>query len=259
MTGSTLRRPLFAVGSIGFGLLLVWGMLGLHPVGEYAGVYGTTLNEVAVSERHATDVVTAVNFDYRAFDTLGEEFILFTSVVGVVMLLRKHEDEEERSSGGGEEEDESARRRAPPTSDAMRVLALGLTGFTVAFGLYVTTHGTVSPGGGFQGGVILASAPLVVYIASDAKTFQRVAPEAWVEAGEAIGAAGYALVGLLGLFAGAPFLTNVLPLGEPGDVLSGGTMFAISLAVGLEVGAGFVVLLLAFLREALEIRSRRGQ
>lgn len=254
MTGSELRMPLFALGAVGLGALLVWGMLGLHPVGGYAGAYGATLNQVAVGERHATDVVTAVNFDYRGFDTLGEELILFTSVVGTVMLLRRHPDEREEKPKG--DEDEAARRRVPPTSDAMRVLAVALTGTTVVFGLYLATHGTVSPGGGFQGGVVLATAPLVVYLASDVKTFTRVAPEAIVESAEAIGAAGYAAVGVLAFFFAKPFLENVLPLGKPGDVLSGGTMFVISVLVGLEVGAGFVVLLLAFLREALEIRSR---
>ena len=45
--------------------------------------------------RHATDIVTALNFDLRAFDTLGEEFILFASVAGVALLLRHLRDEEE--------------------------------------------------------------------------------------------------------------------------------------------------------------------
>ena len=39
-----------------------------------------------VAERHATDLVTAVNFDFRGFDTLGEEFILFVSVLGVALI-----------------------------------------------------------------------------------------------------------------------------------------------------------------------------
>ena len=43
---------------------------------------------MAVPERSTTDVVTAVNFDYRGFDTLGEEFILFAAVIGVASSWR---------------------------------------------------------------------------------------------------------------------------------------------------------------------------
>src|SRR5207248_1487676 len=114
---------------------------------------------------HATDVVAAVNFDYRALDTLGEELILFASVVGVAVLLRKQADEREEPAS--EEADCMARRCAPPMSDAVRTLAVGLVPFTVAFGVYLTSHGVPTPGGGFQGGVVLASAPLVLYVASD--------------------------------------------------------------------------------------------
>ena len=47
------------------------------------------INAVAVPERHMTNMATAVNFDYRAFDTLGEEYILFTAVAGLALLLRQ--------------------------------------------------------------------------------------------------------------------------------------------------------------------------
>jgi hypothetical protein len=75
--GFGTRRTIFLVAAAGLGALLVWGLAGLPDFGDYDGVYGLTLNRVAVGERHATDLVTAINFDYRAFDTLGEEFILF--------------------------------------------------------------------------------------------------------------------------------------------------------------------------------------
>lgn len=39
------------------------------PVGHYAGPYGDVLNSLSVYQRHATDVVSAINFDYRGFDT----------------------------------------------------------------------------------------------------------------------------------------------------------------------------------------------
>ena len=48
---------------------------------------------MTVAERKATDLVTAVNFDYRGLDTMGEEFILFAASIGLVVLLREQRDE----------------------------------------------------------------------------------------------------------------------------------------------------------------------
>jgi multicomponent Na+:H+ antiporter subunit B len=253
-------------GGLGLGALYLWGVLGLPPAGEYRGPYGIVLNQVAVSERHATDVVSAVNFDYRAIDTLGEEFILFSSVVGVALLLRKHKDEKEEekeAEEGGEsrndsEEDRSANRHPPPPSDAIRALGLGLVGINVVFGLYIITHGQITPGGGFQGGVILATAPLLVYLAGDPRRFLRIAPHTLVEVSESAGAAGFLVLGTLGLIRGVFFLQNVLPLGSSsGRVTSGGTIVAISVTTGLEVAAGFVLLLSTFLEETLRKRIER--
>ena len=56
----------------------------LAPFGYVQSQYGDMVNAITVPERHITDAVTAVNFDIRGFDTLGEEFILFTSVMGVL-------------------------------------------------------------------------------------------------------------------------------------------------------------------------------
>jgi multicomponent Na+:H+ antiporter subunit B len=240
-------------GAAIFVLLLV-GMTKLPLLGGYEGAYGTTLNEVAVRERHATDVVSAVNFDYRGFDTLGEEFILFSAVVGVAALLRKQRDEREEHPG-----DEESRRRHgkwPRAGDAVRATAAGLAILGVTFGGYVVAHGTPTPGGGFQGGVVLATAPLVVYIASGPGTFRRIAPEALVTATEGAGAAGYVLAGVLGLALGGAFLANVLPLGAPGAAVSGGTIFALNVTVGVEVAAAFVLLLLLFERGALELHKK---
>ena len=61
-------------------------------------------------------------------------------------------------------------------------------------------------------------------------------------------------VGLLGVAAGTAFLTNVLPLGQPGELLSAGIIPPINAAVGLEVAGGFVLLLYEFLEQTLDIR-----
>jgi multicomponent Na+:H+ antiporter subunit B len=230
-----------------FGGVFVWGLTGLPPVGNYPGPYGDVINSVGVSERHVTSMVTVVNFDYRAFDTLGEEFILFASVMGVLLLLRQQYDERKAPAV-----DQAPRRSVPRPSDAVRAGSLALIGSTVLFGLYIVTHGHLSPGGGFQGGVLVTGALMLVYLTSDFDRFKKLLPHQLVEVTEALGAGGYALIGLLGMFAGATYLQNVLPLGEPGQVLSGGTIFTLTIVTGLEVSSGLFLLGTAYLQEMLE-------
>ncbi len=243
-----IRNIVFALALSCFGGLFMWGLLGLDPLGDYPGPYGDILNAISVPERHITDVVTAVNFDFRGFDTLGEEFIMFSSVMGVLVLLRHVPD-------GGGKKDQSPRRHIAPVSDAVRVLTVLLVGPVVLFGIYMVTHGQISPGGGFQGGVVLATAPLLVYLAGEFKKLMKIAPHHLLEIGEAVGAAGYAVVGAVALASGLPFLQNVLPLGKPGNVVSGGTVMFIDVTVGLEVAAGFVLLLMTFVEEELQQRA----
>ena len=246
------RLALFLAGAVPLAALLALAIAGLPPSGRGASDYGDVINGAAGDERHVSDVVTAVNFDYRGFDTMGEEFILFTAVMSVVLLLRRASGQEaDDDSGEG-----AQKRQTPRTSDAVRALGLALVGLTVVFGLYVITHGMISPGGGFQGGVIVATAWMILYLAGDARTYCRLAPQGLFEAAEAIGAAAYALVGAGALLAGCAFLANFVPLGPPAaTVRSGGTIALLSLAVGLEVTAGFVVLITTFVEEALAERD----
>jgi multicomponent Na+:H+ antiporter subunit B len=241
-----VRLGAFLVAASVVGGFFLWGVRGLPPLGRYRGPYGDILNRVAVAERHTTDVVTAVAFDYRGFDTLGEEFILFAAVAGVTILLRKQPGERDEKKA-----DKAPGRRVPRPSDAVMLLATALIGPTLLFGLAVVTHGHLTPGGGFQGGVILATAPLLVYLAGEFDTFRRIASHVLVEVAEAIGAGGYVAIGMMGLLAGAPFLQNVLPLGQLGSVVSAGTIPLLNVTVAVAVSAGFLLLLIAFLEEVL--------
>jgi multicomponent Na+:H+ antiporter subunit B len=246
-----VRMWVLWMGGAGMLALMAWAFIGLPDFGDYAGPYGTILNQVAVPERSATDVVTAVNFDYRGFDTLGEEFILFTAVVGVASILRAL-----RGERTGAADDDAAGRRVPETSVVVRVAGLGLVGPTVLLGLYVVAHGHQTPGGGFQGGVILATALLLTYLAGDYATMRRVGPIELIELAEGLGAAGFALVGLSGLVFGGAFFENVLGKGTPGQLLSAGEIPLSNAAVGLAVTGGFAFMLSEFLEQTLQRRRR---
>ena len=240
------RLVMFVIGAAGFGVVLVIGLAGLPAFGDYNGVYGHVINGIGVSERHATDLVTAINFDIRAFDTLGEEFILFASVTGVALLLRQLRDEDETQRSRT-----LADHRFAGASDATRVLSLVLIPLLVSLGVYLALHGALTPGGGFQAGVVLAAGPLVILLAGRYLALKRVAPHWALESLDAIGATAYAAIGLGGLIFASTYLENFLPLGTSGHLLSAGMMPLNSIAVGLEVTGAFLLTWTEFLDQDL--------
>ncbi|HEY1519898.1 MAG TPA: MnhB domain-containing protein [Solirubrobacteraceae bacterium] len=250
----TARLLLFGVGAAGFGVVLVYGLAGLPAFGHYQGVYGHVLNRIGVTERHATDLVTALNFDFRAFDTLGEEFILFASVLGVVLILRQLRGERERPN-----QEETDEHHLAGASEALRALALVLVPSLLALGVYIVVHGQITPGGGFQGGVVLATGPLAVFLAGRYLRMRIIAPHTVVEIGDAVGAMGYGLVGLAGLVFAGIFFKNFLPLGIPGHLLSAGQIDVASVAVGLEVSGAFLVAWSEFLDQAILVRGTQDR
>jgi multicomponent Na+:H+ antiporter subunit B len=237
-----VRVRLFLIAGASFFLLYCLAARNLAPWGVYRGPYGDVVSRLVVYQRHATDVVNAITYDYRGFDTLGEEFILFSAVAGVMLLLRK--------------EDGSAKLREAvedyaTLSDTTKVFAIPAITVSVLFGLYIATHGQLTPGGGFQGGVILAGAPMLIYISQNTQAFQRIASHPFMEIAEGIGAAAYALIGILPLAIGVPFLTNILPLGKTGEVFSAGNIALISACVGIEVTAAFALVIYAYLQDII--------
>jgi multicomponent Na+:H+ antiporter subunit B len=234
-----LRLALLGTGLSILLALLLWGLHGVPPFGHYRGPYGQLVNAVGGRERHATNMVSAVNFDYRGFDTIGEEFILFVSGAGCAVVLRRQGDPKERTEPSG------------PTgaTEATRTVALLSMAPLAVFGIYVIAHGHLTPGGGFQGGCITASAVVLVCLAGRCRTMRRVVPETLADLWDSVGAGGYVLVGLGGLAGGAAFLSNVLPLGTTGHLTSAGTMAVISLAIGLEVTGALLLIVNEFLNQ----------
>jgi multicomponent Na+:H+ antiporter subunit B len=247
----SLRRWVFLAGAAGLVAFYLWGLFGLPGFGGYPGPYGFVINRIAVAQTKATGVVSAVNFDYRGFDTLAEEFILFTAAAGVNVVLRRLRGERERSAV-----DEAADRDVPSTSSAVRMLALLFTGPVVVVGWWLASHAQTSPSGGFQGGVILATAFILVYLSGEFLVFERLSPVDLTDVTEAVGAGGFAAIGVSAVVMGLPYLYNFLPLGStPGAVSSSGTIALISFFVGLEVAAAFILIVGELLEQTLLIRQ----
>lgn len=248
-----VRRVAALTGLALLGALLTWAVTGLPDFGHPTGSYATEAVRLTVSERHVTNTVVGVTFDLRGIDTLGEELILFCAAIGSAVLLRSQREEgrvEEAARAA-----DAARSRIPA---ALRLTGALLVGPVLMFGTYVVAHGHLTPGGGFQGGVIAATALLLVYLGSDYPTMQRLRPIPLVETAKAAGALAFVLIGLAGLIASGAYLENFLPLGTPGELVSAGTIPLLSAAVGLEVAGGFVLLLSEFLDQLLVIRRRKG-
>jgi multicomponent Na+:H+ antiporter subunit B len=246
------RRWIFLIAAAGLLAFFVWGLLGLPGFGRYPGPYGFIINRIALRQTFATGTVSAVNFDYRGFDTLGEEFILFTAAIGVSTVLRRLRGEREQQSAA----DEAADRDVPPTSSAVRMAALLFTGPLVVLGWWLTSHAQANPSGGFQGGVVLASALIMVYLAGEFLVFKRFSPVDVTDAVEAVGAGGFAAIGIAAVGMGLAFLTNYLPKGQyAGAVSSSGTIALISFFVGLEVAAAFILIVIELLEQTLLIRG----
>jgi multicomponent Na+:H+ antiporter subunit B len=241
------RLWFFAVAAAGLVACYLWAFSGLPGFGNYPGPYGQEVLRMAVEQTNATGVVSAVNFEYRGFDTVGEEFILFTAAAGMTVVLRKLREERE-----SEPANEADSRTIPATSSAMRVAALLMVGPTAVLGWWLASHAQTNPSGGFQGGVILASAFILIYLSGEFLTFRRLSPDALLDAVEAVGAGGFAAIGLAAVVMNLPYLYNYLPLGTiPGAVSSSGTIALISFFVGIEVAAAFVLIVGELLDQTL--------
>ncbi|WP_371641855.1 MnhB domain-containing protein [Streptomyces mirabilis] len=237
-----VRLIVLAGGGAGLAALLVAACFCLPGFGGDLHPYGDRVVRASLA-RHTANTIASVNFDQRAFDTLGEMSILFASVLGTVVLLRQTRDE----------------NRAEPEPEEValpvRRYALVVLPIAVLTGLYVIAHGQLSPGGGFQGGVVVATALHLLYLGADYRALERIRPVGSYEAGDALAACAYLVLGLAGAVAGTAVLANFLPYGTFNTLSSGGTVPLLNAAIGMEVACAVVVLLSRFLDQAVEIEK----
>jgi multicomponent Na+:H+ antiporter subunit B len=242
-----VRAWLLAAGLAGFGALLVAAVLAMPASGRASHPYGDATVRNALERQNTPNVISSINFDQRGFDTLGEEFLLFASVLGAVVLLRPGPKDR-----GVEVSD------APEPLDAVRGLGVLLLPVVVLVGFYVVATGHLSVGGGFQGGVVIATGIHMLFLAGDYKALQRVRPLKLVDVDDVVGAVGYIAVGLIGVAMGGAFLQNTLPLGQFNALFSGGTVDLLNVTIGLEVASGMILLLGEFLEQAVAPRPKTG-
>ena len=140
----------------------------------------------------------------------------------------------------------------------IRVITKLLIPYILLFGFYVQFHGDFGPGGGFQAGVILASAFILYGLVFGLEAVKHVAPPSIVERMMAVGVLVYAGTGLVTIMLGGEFLDyevlehhfmhGYLPSGQHLGI------FAVELGVGITVTAVMTMIFYAFAERGQETR-----
>jgi len=139
------------------------------------------------------------------------------------------------------------------SSKIIRTIAQKLFPFIMLFGFYLISHGHLSPGGGFQGGVVLGTAIILLALSHSIEQTEKKFKSRWLNMLEKLGILTLFFLGFLGIFFGYSFLSNFLPLGKPGQIASGGLMLFFNIAIGIKVAAGVSVIFYALVRYRGEI------
>ena len=114
-----------------------------------------------------------------------------------------------------------------------------LTPFIQLFSLYVIAHGHYSPGGGFQGGCILAASFILMAVANDLAFVKKRLPERLNTVLISAGVLIYAGIGLSCMMLGANFLDyGILHKVLPVDAVKARALATL----GVELGVGITVM-----------------
>lgn len=205
--------------------LFVWALIPLvrdvRPLdkpGELASEYIRN----GAEDLGAANLVTSVIVTYRGLDTLGEVAVLFSATAGVgLVLTRRKKDKKDMIK---------PRKGSEIHMNGTAILFPAI----ILFGVYIFLHGHLTPGGGFQGGVVLATGMLLVML-SDASTKLN---HTVLNLIESLSGFFYITIGVLGIIFAGGFLDNrILGLGQFGSLFSAGAIPIIYSLIGLKVGA----------------------
>ncbi len=170
----------------------------------------------------AANLVTAIVVTYRGFDTLGEVTILFLTA-SIISFFLKLKDEEQAN--------EIVHR---DTSELLVTASQVLIPIIFLFGIYVFMNGHLTPGGGFQGGAIIATGVALMILANPNVKINYTVIH-WVEG---ISGVAFVTIGIFGIILAGGFLDNrIMGLGKFGTLFSAGAIPIIYSFVGLKVGA----------------------
>lgn len=179
-------------------------------------------------ETGAVNTVAGMILDYRAFDTLGESFVLFTATCAVLILMEDRKKKPKDESG-----DILNYSRDPIVKTMARILIP----LILVFGVYILVNGHLSPGGGFSGGAILGAGFILYAMVYGEEQALKVLSEKKVKIISICSLSFYCLAKSYSFFTGNEFngVHSIISAGTPGDILSGGLIMPLNIAVGLVV------------------------
>ena len=194
-------------------------------LGEVATYYATR----GPDETGAPNLVTSIVATYRGLDTLGEVTILFLTAAIIGFMLK------------WERDDENPKSR--PTSEILVTGANVLLPIIFLFGVYIFINGHLTPGGGFQGGAVLASAMILILLSQSKQKIRHKV----LDITEAVSGFGFVVIGVLGIFLAGGFLDNkIFSLGTFGNLFSAGAIPLIYSFIGLKVGSELTNIVVKF-------------
>ncbi len=194
------------------------------------------------------NLVSAVLFDWRGFDTLGECLILINSVLVTGMVFGRglfrvdflKEVYGANSANDNDNNDDSLTGFTP----IIKVLAMPMSIIMMVLGILVILGGHITPGGGFQGGSLIAGAYILAIVAYGAKECPINFNHKFLETLETLGALAFMIFGLLGMVVSGYYLFNFNELfgynifPSPVGLEGSGIIPYLNTAVGLKVLAG---------------------
>jgi len=185
-------------------------------------------------ETGSLNLVTAIYLDYRLLDTLFEAGILLVAVTGVSWIAQ-HENIEHNPLFMLD------RFKIP---ELFVSFARVIYPVVLLFGIYVIFNGHLAPGGGFQGGAILATALLILYYIDLKKKTNLEA----IFTIEKILYLSLLIIASLSYFTRGVWFTNVMPLASGIDVKAI-FLITLNLIIGAKVALGLTAIFIAFLKE----------
>jgi len=251
------HKPLLALAVvIVTGSLLIYGTLDMPYFGSahapiHQHVAPRYIND-SMQEVGMPNIVTSVLASYRAFDTFGEVVVIFTAGVGVLALL----------SVVGRPEDaskiDSFNNSMHEQHLILRIVTKMLIPFILLFAFYVQFHGDFGPGGGFQAGVIFASAIFLYTMLFGMSTARRVINRSFIQILAASGVLLYGSVGVVSLLNGKKFLDYSVLASDPvaGQHLG---ILLIELGVGITVASVMVIIFFSFADRRGFIQSKESK
>ncbi|ACS33748.1 Na(+)/H(+) antiporter subunit B [Thermococcus gammatolerans] len=161
---SFLLAFLFIAYAVAVKNVLGLGGVELRPLGEFY-LSHSFAHEGLTS--HSPEVVTAIVWNYRGFDTLFETFVFFLAIMGAFSVLRLTDEQEKLVK------ELEAREPHRHMDLIVRAITKLVVIMIIAISASIALHGHLTPGGGFQGGSAMAVASLLLFAAFSKFTLER--------------------------------------------------------------------------------------